>query len=105
MEDSFWAMNELDDVIGLLNSGEKPQTSATSQLAVSQQETETDSKTDEQRLQNIEQMMAELQLLQKKKQELMDRNSRLKENQERPTREYSTDKQILLHKTSSEKVQ
>jgi hypothetical protein len=43
-------------------------------------------------------------MLQKKKQELMERNNMLKENQERPARDYSTDKMKMLHKQPSEKV-
>lgn len=39
---------------------------------------------------NIERMMEELEAMKAKKQELIERNNRLKENQEKPAREYSS---------------
>ena len=40
---------------------------------------------------NIEKLMEELETMKAKKQELLERNIRLKENQERPQRDYSSE--------------
>ena len=88
-------MDDLDDVIGLLNSNRQNKAKAASfipapknDLNVKQQSTEEQKEISDRKL-NIERMMEELEAMKAKKQELLERNNRLKENQDRPMRDYS----------------
>ena len=97
-EKSFDDLNDdLDDIIGILNStkthkGKASDIPSSTKKVISNlkqnsseyQTTDDNSLTNEQRIQNIERMMEELELMKKKKQELVERNNRLKEIQERP---------------------
>ena len=77
-------MDDLDDVIGLLNSN-KPLQQEKQKLQAAGHRTESAASLAElqeisERKLNIERMMEELEAMKAKKQELLERNNRLKEN-------------------------
>ena len=89
-------MDDIDDVIGLLNYSNRQKEKVKAQQTFNQatmlsQPTIEEQKEIADRKLNIEKLMEELETMKAKKQELLERNIRLKENQERPQRDYSSE--------------
>ena len=89
-------MDDIDDVIGLLNYSNRQKEKVKAQQSLNQatmlsQPTIEEQKEIADRKLNIEKLMEELETMKAKKQELLERNIRLKENQERPQRDYSSE--------------
>ena len=89
-------MDDIDDVIGLLNYSNRQKEKVKAQQSFNQatmlsQPTIEEQKEIADRKLNIEKLMEELETMKAKKQELLERNIRLKENQERPQRDYSSE--------------
>ena len=89
-------MDDIDDVIGLLNYSNRQKEKVKAQESLNQatmlsQATIEEQKEIADRKLNIEKLMEELETMKAKKQELLEINIRLKENQERPQRDYSNE--------------
>ena len=87
-------MDELDDIIGLLNSNkrkENPKTDGIEDTIIddNKPETKEPQQSVADRQLNIERMMNELEAMKRKKVELEQKNNALKESQLKPQRDYS----------------